>query len=53
MNTFYQTYEQNQKNSEAITNLNGAMSFMIKGISYSEDMLFLMQKSQINEQVQL
>lgn len=53
MNTFYRAYAQNQENNETISNLNNTMTFLIKGISYNEDMIFLMQKSQINEQIQL
>lgn len=31
--------------------MNNTLAFLIKGISYNEDMIFLMQKNQINEQV--
>lgn len=53
MNTFYRTYGENESNNQTIVNLNNTMAFLIKGISYTEDMIFMMQKSQINEQIQL
>lgn len=53
MNTFYKTYDKNEENNKIVKNLNSTLGFLIKGISYNEDKIFLMQKTQINEQVQL
>lgn len=53
MNTFYRVYERNESNNQIISHLNNTMSYLIKGISFNEDLIFMMLKTQINEQVKL
>lgn len=35
LNTFYRTYEENEKNNEKIVSFNGTISYLIKGISFN------------------
>ena len=53
LNTFYKTYDEYEKTSKKITEINESLAYLVKQISYAEEMLVVNQKLKIFDEIKL